>query len=262
MGAKCCAESKQSGVPTEVPDVMTDLPAIDLGGIRDVYARFEASLPFNRTLLAVIIACIEEAEKACGETGFVTLATLREQLKTPSWKPLDDPNSALSKTLLSSAFKNSTKNQEADQIDADWLRVFALLHCSGKPIDKTNAFYNILQEGGFEKHAEISAGDKDFAPVFDKICAFSTTDVFELALETGTEDIYNADEKKKIGHKDVFETIREEIWLEDVFGAQSRMGSEAWVAKVKLPAANWIFNSEAIRQKVFAEAKITPRHVN
>ena len=77
MGAKCCAESKQDSVPTEVPATMTDLPAIDIGGIRDVYARFEASLPFNRTLVTVMLKKIEEAEKECGEQGFVTLAALR-----------------------------------------------------------------------------------------------------------------------------------------------------------------------------------------
>lgn len=77
MGAKCCAESKQDSVPTEVPATMTDLPAIDIGGIRDVYARFEASLPFNRTLVTVMLKKIEEAEKECGEQGYVTLAALR-----------------------------------------------------------------------------------------------------------------------------------------------------------------------------------------
>ena len=76
MGAKCCAESKQDS-PTEVPANMTDLPAIDIGGIRDVYAKFEASLPFNRTLVTVLIKKIEEAEKECGEQGYVTLAALR-----------------------------------------------------------------------------------------------------------------------------------------------------------------------------------------
>ena len=110
MGAKCCAESKQSGVPTEVPSVMQDLPAIDLGGISDVYARFEASLPFSRTLVVMIIKCIEEAEKACGDQGYVTLATLRAQLSSPSWKPLEDANSTLSKVLLSPAFKDEKKN--------------------------------------------------------------------------------------------------------------------------------------------------------
>ena len=77
MGAKCCAESKQDSVPTEVPATMTDLPAIDIGGIRDVYARFEASLPFNRTLVTVMLKKIEEAEKECGEQGYVTLTALR-----------------------------------------------------------------------------------------------------------------------------------------------------------------------------------------
>ena len=50
-----------------MPATMTDLPAIDIGGIRDVYARFEASLPFSRTLIAVMNKKIEEAEKECGE---------------------------------------------------------------------------------------------------------------------------------------------------------------------------------------------------
>ena len=76
MGAKCCAESKQD-IPTDIPANMTDLPAIDIGGIRDVYAKFEASLPFNRTLVTVLIKKIEEAKKECGDQGYVTLASLR-----------------------------------------------------------------------------------------------------------------------------------------------------------------------------------------
>ena len=152
MGAKCCAESKQEMVPTEVPNEIKDLPVIDFSGIRDPYARFEASLPFNRTLVTVFLSVVEEALKECGDESHVTLAALRNHLKTPSWKPLDDPNSTLSKTLLSDAFKSKERGTGADQIDAEHLKVFGLLHCSGKPIDKTNAFFCILQEGGFEKH--------------------------------------------------------------------------------------------------------------
>ena len=53
------------------------------------------------------------------------------------------------------------------------------------------------------------------------MCKFSTTDIFKLALETGSINaaVYTEDEEGKVGHKDVFETIREEIWLEEVFGA-------------------------------------------
>ena len=74
MGAKCCAESKQSaGAPTEIPDTVKDLPAIDFSGIRDPYARFEASLPFNRTLVTVFIQWVEMAIKDCGDEDYVTL---------------------------------------------------------------------------------------------------------------------------------------------------------------------------------------------
>ena len=63
----------------------------------------------------------------------------------------------------------------------------------------------------------------------------------------------------RIAHKDVFETIREEVWLEEVFGAQSRLENDAWVDKVA-KSANWIFDSAATRRKIFAEAKVTIRH--
>jgi len=111
MGAKCCAESKQAGSPTEIPaGAMKDLPAIDVSGIKDPFAKFEASLPFNRTLVTLMLGKIDEAEKECGEQGFVTLKALRNQLSTDSWRPLIDMNSPLSKMLLSPAFKNSKKN--------------------------------------------------------------------------------------------------------------------------------------------------------
>jgi len=69
MGAKCCAESRQAGVPTQIDnkDLIKDLPAIDIKGIRDPYEKFEASLPFNRTLLPVMLKQIEDAEVECGE---------------------------------------------------------------------------------------------------------------------------------------------------------------------------------------------------
>ena len=142
---KCCAESRQD-IPTEVPAdaEVKDLPAIDVSGIRDPYAKFEASLPFNRTLLPLLFKQIEEAEKACGEQEYVTLDALAAQMKTAAWKDLKNPQSTLSSFLLSDAFKNKEKGTEADQIDVEYLKMFSLLHCSGKPIDKTNAFYCIL----------------------------------------------------------------------------------------------------------------------
>ena len=95
---------------------------------------------------------IDEAEKECGDSGYVTREALRKQLTTSAWSSLSDPNSKLSQILLSPQFKDSTKSQDAEQIDVVFLKIFSLMHCSGKIIDKANAFYCILQEGGFEKH--------------------------------------------------------------------------------------------------------------
>ena len=172
-----------------------------------------------------------------------------------------DPNSNLAKVLTSSAFKDSSKNQEADQIDAVYLKVFGLIHCSGKPIDKTNAFYEILQDGGYDQHEQISAGDKDFPPVFQKICEFVTVDAMKLAVQTGCADseIYSEDEQKKLTAEDVIEVVREEIWLEDVFGANSRLTSDVWADNVS-KKANWIFDPKETRKKLFSEAKVTIKH--
>ena len=163
--------------------------------------------------------------------------------------------------MLSPAFKDAGKGTGEDQIDADRLKVFALLHCSGKPIDKTNAFFCVLQEGGFEKHEQISAGDKDFIPVFDKICAFVTKDVFKMALDAGIaeSDIYTEEETGQLLNADGLEAIREEQFLEEVFGAASRLMSDAWAQKVAT-SANWIFNANEMRKKIFAQAGITIRH--
>ena len=97
--------------------------------------------------------------------------------------------------------------------------------------------------------------------MFDKICAFATCDVFKLAFLTGSvpANVYTEDEEKKLLKKDVVEVIREEQWLEEVYGAQSRLESSAWVAKVSREA-NWIFNPDQMRKKIFTEAGVTMRH--
>ena len=250
MGAKCCAESKQDDVPTAITsDAATkDLPAIDLSGISDRYAKFEAELPFSRTLVTLMLTKIDEAEKECGDQGFVTTEALSKQLTTAAWQPLKDPNSSLSKVLLSPQFKDSEKNQSSEQIDVVWLKVFSLMHCSGKIIDKTNAFYCILQEGGFEKHEQISAQDKDFNPVFEKIVKFATVDVFALAELTGSVSpkIYSEEEEQQLVSDELVEGMREDGFLETVFGTSSRISSDAWVQKV-LKEANYLFDATKLR---------------
>ena len=238
---------------------MKDLPAVSVSG--DVYERFEGSLPFNRTLASVMFAKITEATAACGDSGFVTLKALRKILNSEAWAPLADPQSTLSKVLLSEHFKNESKGQAPDQIDSDYLRMFALLHCAGKPEEKARVFFCILQDGGFEKHDSISASDKDLIPVMNKMFHFVTSDIFTLAHVTGAvPEIYTQAETNSLTKDSNIEIIREDIWLEEIYGANSSLTSEAWVNKVKSKASKWIFNPKEIRNKLFAQAKISPRH--
>ena len=66
-------------------------------------------------------------------------------------------------------------------------------------MEKATALYCILQEGGLEAHEQISAGDKDLTPVFEKLCKLVTSDIFELANENGgVSMIYNDVERDNL----------------------------------------------------------------
>ena len=98
--------------------------------------------------------------------------------------------------LLSDAFKDQKRGQTSDQIDKDSLLIFGQFHCIDRliPMDKAICFYELLQEGGLERHAVICASDKDFKPRFSKICALVTTDLFKFA-SPAIENLYVAEEQ-------------------------------------------------------------------
>lgn len=258
MGAVCCADEIQNR-PTPIPETITDLPAVNTIGM-DAYAKFEASLPFNRTLLAVMNEKIDEADEATEGEGVLSLQALRKALPTAAWAPLNDPSSPLSMVLLSEHFKDASKGTPADKVDVEIIKMYSLLHCVGTKMDKAKAFYGTLQEGGLEAHEQISAGDKDFEPVFDKLSALVTSDIFDLAKDHGgVAEIYDAGECKKLIDADALLELREDEWLEEVYGAQSRLDNAAWLAKVA-KGADWLLNADDLRVKLFAKAGISTRH--
>ena len=61
-----------------------------------------------------------------------------------------------------------------------------------------------------ERHQFITATDKDLNPVFEKMCALSSWELFEIAHQAGEVDelIYNEEEVKKL--KDQVEVLRED----------------------------------------------------
>ena len=116
----------------------------------------------------------------------------------------------LSRVLLSDAFK-AEKQTDPSHVDFTALMLFALVHAAGKPLDKTNVFYCLLQEGGFDKHPMISAGDKDFEPTFKTLCLLVTTHVFSCAEAFGDyPSPYSPEEVQKVASQDIIDAVRED----------------------------------------------------
>ena len=170
---------------------------------------------------------------------YVSIQALCKALPTDAWRPLTDPDSRLSQTLLSEQFKDPRQGETATQIDVLYLKMFSVLHCvTGKKgqIEKARVLYNLLQEGGFDVHKQISATDKDIIPVFKKLCQLATVEIFELSNAFGDVDtVYNEVECEDLVSDDNLEQLREDIWLEFIFGAQSRLENEIWLQKVIEP---------------------------
>ena len=61
-----------------------------------------------------------------------------------------------------------------------------------------------------------------------------TVEIFEIAKEHGdVAEIYDANECKKIVDTEVLLELREDHWLEEVYGAQSRLDNDQWLQKVQ-----------------------------
>lgn len=137
--------------------------------------------------------------------------------------------------------------------------MFGILHCQGKPADKAEQLYNVLQEGGKAEHAFISAGDKDMAPVFRKLCDFVSKDAFgEFPKIAAIPTAYSSDDIAKFDD-DMIERFREDVYLEDVFGANSRMQYEEWLQASTSKGA-WLLSASSLRKKVLEAAGLPNKY--
>jgi len=86
-------------------------------------------------------------------------------------------------------------------------------------------------------------------------------EIFDIAKSAGevTEAIYTDDECEKL--KEQVEILREDQYLEDVYGVQSKLDNEPWLAK-NAKEANWVFNTVSLRKRLFEAAEIEMRHFN
>ena len=178
---------------------------------------------------------------------------MRTHFKTYAWKPLEDEYSALYQLLTSDAFK--TQGLSGDQIDKTALVIYALLNCQGKIADKSEHFFNLLQDGGIWVHKKIAASDKDLPPVFEKLCGLVSFELFKCQEEVA--DFYTEEECERL--KDQIENVQEDQYLEDIFGMAAYLDTEDWM-KAMCKKGSWIFNSVEMRKRLFAAAELESRH--
>lgn len=123
-----------------------------------------------------------------------------------------------------------------------------LLLCASEPkdlSDKAKVFYGLLQEGGISKHTFISASDKDFPPVFEKLCRLATVELFDFAHEfAGVECPYSKEDLTKLA--EAHEHLREEKLLEEIYGSNSKLDNKEWLEAVT-QKAKWVLNSKTLR---------------
>lgn len=245
--------------PGQVDDGLTvrDLAPPSVEGISDKYTVWEYGTPFKRCSYLAFKNALNEAHAADGGEGFVSMRTLSDKFATPAWAALDDESSAISKALLSDAFKNAKMGQKADQIDYETLMMFGLLHCQDRshPMEKAKGFYELLQEGGFERHQTISASDKDLAPAFAKMCKLVTTDVFNFSTVK-----CKYDEDERISLEEASEPVLEDQLLDALYGFSSTLQNEVWLEKIT-KEGKWVFDATQLRAKLFESAQVATKHI-
>jgi len=103
-------------------------------------------------------------------------------------------------------------------------------------------------------HKFISAQDKDLAPIFEKLCLLSTVHLIEFARDfTGVDCPYSQQDLNRL--KEAHEAVREDKFLDEVYGHQSKLDNDPWLKGVSTKSS-WIFDSKQLRQRVFEAAKI------
>ena len=191
----------------------------------------------------------------------MTLKTLADSLSTKAWSGLTKNDSALAKLLTSAFFKDESKGHSADQIDHTSLMLFGILHCrdSKNNKEKAKGLYEVLQDGGFERHTHISAGDKDFKPTFEKMCSLVTYDLWEFA-SARVPNQYSEGDADAI--KEIIEDEAEDGIQEIIYGPASTKTNEEWLERIMSKEARFMFDAAELRARLHTRSQVEAKHMN
>ena len=91
------------------------------------------------------------------------------------------------------------------------------------------------------------------------LCDVACWDLFESLKTLGIiDELYTEDEINKL--KDQVESLREDIFIEDMYGSYSRLEYQDFVENCYL-RASWVFSSTEIRSKLFKLAAVDIKHL-
>ncbi|CDW91249.1 UNKNOWN [Stylonychia lemnae] len=228
-----CVKSKgEAGVEVDVP-----LPPLDLSGL-DAATKFETILPFKRNKLEIFELKLKAATGANKTIPFDQLRTLLGQDKV--WADINDDNSVLVKVLKSKYF-----TEEDGNVSRDALILYGILLSSGDNKLKARVLYDVLQDNNQEF---ISANDKDFGETFNKIIDLVTLNLYShVKLVDECQPRLEESEFESKLSEDVRNELSE-AFLDEVFGAASKLLRKDWEAKVK--DQKWLFSAKEARAKI------------
>ena len=134
------------------------------------------------------------------------------------------------------------------------------MNSPGKTGDKAEHVYNLLQgaDSSAEVHTHISATDKDLIPFFDKLCGLACGELMEQSAAIGAvRQIYEEEDIENMKYQ--IEVIREDQYLEDIYGVQARIENQVWMQKM-CKEAKWVFDTMELRKRLFELAEVDMRH--
>ena len=139
------------------------------------------------------------------------------------------------------------------------LVMFGMLHSANlsDSRDRCIGLFELLQDGGIEKHQFCTASDKDIPPRFDQLFGMVSTKLFTCDA-VPIQNSYSNDDLMELERG--FENVRE-TWLDDVHDCTNVLKSQDWIRMVTMNGS-YIFDASEVRQKLFTEAGIDMNHNN
>lgn len=158
------------------------------------------------------------------------------------WHDLANDDSLLVKVLTSEYFEDE---ENKGQISRDAMILYAILASNGDAATKARVLYDVLQDNNQEF---ISANDKDFNGSFNKIIDLATKLIY-AHLSLVDADAHPKVDPSNFSQIDDKKEEMGETFLDDVFGAASKLTRKEWEAKVA-KTQKWMFNTKEARTKI------------